>query len=102
LVVRRLTVGLRNPINYDAAETKDSRPAATYMQVRRLWPPGWRALCPEPWGPAQPHPRVRQDRRHDPKEQSRHHRGDRTATVERTPRRPQQQDPHDDPQSLWV
>src|ERR1019366_8442388 len=53
-------------------------------------------------GPAQPHPRVRQDRRHDPKEQSRHHRGDRTATVERTPRRPQQQDPHDDPQSLWV
>ena len=36
-------------------------------------------------GPAQPHPRVRQDRRHDPKEQSRHHRGDRTATVERTP-----------------
>src|SRR5664280_2252320 len=52
LVVRRLTVGLRNPINYDAAETKDSRPAATYMQVRRLWPPGWRALCPEPCTPA--------------------------------------------------
>ena len=50
VVVRRLIVELRNPINFDAPEARDSVPTATDMQVKRLWLPAWRAPCPEPWG----------------------------------------------------
>jgi hypothetical protein len=44
-------IRLRNPINFDAAKSRDSVPTATNMQVKRLWLPAWRALCPEPWTP---------------------------------------------------
>ena len=49
VVVRRLIVELRNPINFDAPAARDSVPTATDMQVKRLWLPAWRAPCPEPW-----------------------------------------------------
>ena len=48
VVVRRLIVGLRNPINYGASEATGSVRTATDMQVKRLWLQAWRTHVRSP------------------------------------------------------